>query len=145
MPSSCASSAWMTTSTPSPRTLRSGSVTSAATSISASEPRLSPVISQSTQTRRSAAIGTEYDGRLPGNARAGYYGVCMPPPAQTRRPLTVAGTVVVAALAFYLLSHWQNLFDLRIYIAAEKWWLAGGELYDFAQPDKLQGNLFFTY
>jgi alpha-1,2-mannosyltransferase len=69
----------------------------------------------------------------------------MPQPAQFRRLYAVAGTVAVAALGFYLLVRWQNLFDLRIYIGAEKWWLSGGELYDFAQPDKLQGRLFFTY
>ncbi|OLT09760.1 hypothetical protein BJF78_05935 [Pseudonocardia sp. CNS-139] len=53
IPASAASSAWITTSTPSPRTLRSPSVTSTAISMSASRPRSSPVISQSIQTRRS--------------------------------------------------------------------------------------------
>src|SRR6266508_1034428 len=53
MAASCLSSAWITTSTPSPSTLRSGSVTSAATSINASWRRSRPVISQSIQTRRS--------------------------------------------------------------------------------------------
>src|SRR5579859_664967 len=53
IPSSSSSLAWITTSTPSPRMLRLGSVTSAATSIRASCPRSSPVISQSIHTRRS--------------------------------------------------------------------------------------------
>ena len=43
----------ITKSTPSPSTLRSASVTSAATSISSSLIKSSPVISQSTQTSRS--------------------------------------------------------------------------------------------
>lgn len=68
----------------------------------------------------------------------------MPQPA-LRRLLTVVATVAVAAVAFYLLFRWQRFFDLRIYISAEKWWLSGGELYDFAQPDALQGKLYFTY
>ena len=53
IPASSGSSAWMTRSTPSPRTRRSPSVTSAAISMSASRPRSRPVISQSIHTRRS--------------------------------------------------------------------------------------------
>ena len=52
----CSSARWLgliTRSTPSPSTLSSASVTSAATSISSSLIKSSPVISQSTQTRRS--------------------------------------------------------------------------------------------
>ena len=48
----------MITSMPSPRTLRSKSVTRAATSISASASRSSPVISQSIHTSRSFTVGT---------------------------------------------------------------------------------------
>ena len=48
----------MTTSTPSPITFSSKSVTRAATSISASAPRSSPVISQSIHTRRSFTPST---------------------------------------------------------------------------------------
>jgi alpha-1,2-mannosyltransferase len=66
-------------------------------------------------------------------------------PAQIRRVLAVAGTVAVAVFGFTRLFHGQHLFDLRIYMAAEKWWLSGGELYDFAQADALQGRLYFTY
>ncbi|COX85327.1 Uncharacterised protein [Mycobacterium tuberculosis] len=53
MPDSAASSACITTSTPSPRMFRSASVTRAAISISLSEPRSSPVISQSIHTSSS--------------------------------------------------------------------------------------------
>ena len=51
--SSCSAVAPTTTSTPSPRTFSSLSVTSAATSMSRSLPRSSPVISQSIHTSRS--------------------------------------------------------------------------------------------
>ncbi|MBB5870121.1 alpha-1,2-mannosyltransferase [Allocatelliglobosispora scoriae] len=57
----------------------------------------------------------------------------------------VAGVAVAAAVAFWLLFTSQHFFDLKIYISAEKWWLDGHELYDFAQPDALQGALYFTY
>ena len=50
---SCSAVAPMTMSTPSPMTFSSESVTSAATSMSRSEPRSSPVISQSIHTSRS--------------------------------------------------------------------------------------------
>jgi alpha-1,2-mannosyltransferase len=69
----------------------------------------------------------------------------MPQPAQTRRLVVVAVTVAAAAAAFWHLFRWQHVFDLKIYISAEKWWLDGGSLYDFAQPDDLQGRLYFTY
>jgi len=59
--------------------------------------------------------------------------------------VVVALTVAIAAVAFWQLFRWQHFFDLKIYISAEKWWLGGGELYDFAQPDALQGRLYFTY
>ena len=51
--SSLASGAWMTMSIPSPSTLSSESVTSAAISTSASDEMSRPVISQSIQTMRS--------------------------------------------------------------------------------------------
>jgi len=64
--------------------------------------------------------------------------------ARTRLAV-VAVVTVLAAIAFWWLFRWQHLFDLKIYIAAEKWWLSGHDLYDFAQPDELQGKLSFTY
>ncbi|MCP2326914.1 alpha-1,2-mannosyltransferase [Hamadaea flava] len=69
----------------------------------------------------------------------------MPEPARNRRLAIVAVTWVVAAVAFWWLFRGQHFFDLKIYISAEKWWLDGHELYDFAQPDDLQGRLYFTY
>ena len=56
--SSASGGGLMTMSTPSPSTLRSKSVTSAATSIRASASRSSPVISQSIQTSRSVTRGS---------------------------------------------------------------------------------------
>jgi alpha-1,2-mannosyltransferase len=73
-----------------------------------------------------------------------YYRVRMPR-EMTRRLLTVAAVTAVTAIAFWWLLRWQYLFDLKIYIAAEKWWLGGHDLYDYAQPDELQGKLSFTY
>lgn len=68
-------------------------------------------------------------------------------PARLKLPQVgaVAGVVIAAAVAFWLLFAFQHFFDLKIYISAEKWWLDGHELYDFAQPDALQGALYFTY
>ncbi len=53
IPSSASSSAWITTSMPSPRTLSSASVTRAAISMSRSDRRSRPVISQSIHTNSS--------------------------------------------------------------------------------------------
>lgn len=61
------------------------------------------------------------------------------------RLAVVAAVTALAALAFWWLFRNQHLFDLKIYIAAEKWWLSGHSLYDYAQPDELQGSLSFTY
>ena len=62
----------MITSMPSPRTLSSKSVTSAATSISASAPRSRPVISQSIHTSLSLTSGhpTHRFGGLSGSTQA---------------------------------------------------------------------------
>jgi alpha-1,2-mannosyltransferase len=39
----------------------------------------------------------------------------------------------------------RDFFDLRIYVSAEKWWASGHPLYDYVQPDRVQGELYFTY
>src|SRR5262249_36555549 len=72
MPSRTSSGAWMTRSTPSPRTVSSGSVTRAATSMSRSRPRSSPVISQSIHTSTSDTWDSV--GRLFTRARGGCHG-----------------------------------------------------------------------
>ena len=55
--------------------------------------------------------------------------------------------VALAAVlpALYLPGTMHNFFDLKIYMAAMDWWAAGNPLYDYAQPDRVQGELFFTY
>ncbi|GIJ80094.1 hypothetical protein Xph01_45260 [Micromonospora phaseoli] len=45
----------------------------------------------------------------------------------------------------YLPGTIHNFFDLKIYMKAMDWWAAGNPLYDYAQPDRVQGELFFTY
>ncbi len=39
----------------------------------------------------------------------------------------------------------HRFFDLKIYMSALDWWTSGHDLYDYAQPDFLQGALYFTY
>lgn len=61
-------------------------------------------------------------------------------------PLVLAVLVVAAAVT--LLYRWgtpHGFFDLKIYMMAMRWWAAGNPLYDYVQPDVLQGELYFTY
>src|SRR5665648_95536 len=76
--SSASAGGVMTASTPSPRTLSSESVTTAATSIRASLTMSRPVISQSTQTMRSFVAGVALTGvtvRGPGRATGAARGI----------------------------------------------------------------------
>lgn len=60
--------------------------------------------------------------------------------------LTLALAAVAVAVTY--LFRWgtpHNFFDLKIYLMAMRWWAAGNPLYDYVQPDVLQGELFFTY
>ncbi|MGR6317670.1 glycosyltransferase 87 family protein [Micromonospora soli] len=56
---------------------------------------------------------------------------------------------VVALLAVLPVLYWpgrvHNFFDLKIYMRAMDWWAAGNPLYDYMQPDRVQGALYFTY
>jgi alpha-1,2-mannosyltransferase len=62
------------------------------------------------------------------------------------RLLTVIAVVALAAFAFQRLMVWHDsFFDLRIYMSAVNWWGDGHDLYDYAQPDRVQGALYFTY
>ncbi|MEV1285536.1 glycosyltransferase 87 family protein [Micromonospora sp. NPDC049679] len=54
--------------------------------------------------------------------------------------LAVAGDALV-----YWYGNQHHFFDLRIYISALRWWAEGNPLYDYAQPDRVQGELYFTY
>ncbi|HSI92776.1 MAG TPA: glycosyltransferase 87 family protein, partial [Jiangellaceae bacterium] len=62
-----------------------------------------------------------------------------------RRVAVVVGlsAVVVAALLWYGNRH--DFYDLRIYLSAMRWWADGNPLYDYVQPDVVQGELYFTY
>ncbi|GAB2937274.1 hypothetical protein GCM10027280_26820 [Micromonospora polyrhachis] len=57
------------------------------------------------------------------------------------------GIVVLIALVpvLYLLASPHNFFDLHIYMSAMRWWAEGNPLYDYVQPDRVQGELYFTY
>ncbi|HZM77146.1 MAG TPA: glycosyltransferase 87 family protein [Candidatus Limnocylindrales bacterium] len=51
----------------------------------------------------------------------------------------------VSVALFFRLAIPHKFFDLDIYRHAVRWWAGGHELYDYAQPDFLQGFLYFTY
>ncbi|GIJ30755.1 hypothetical protein Vqi01_59170 [Micromonospora qiuiae] len=59
----------------------------------------------------------------------------------------MVGALAMAAVlpALYLPGITHNFFDLKIYMSAMDWWLAGNPLYDYVQPDRVQGELYFTY
>lgn len=50
-----------------------------------------------------------------------------------------------AAFLFFRLAIPHKFFDLNIYRHGVRWWTSGHELYEYAQPDFLQGYLYFTY
>lgn len=56
----------------------------------------------------------------------------------------VAVGATVAGILWYR-GNPHRYFDLKIYIAAMKWWAGGHPLYDFTQPDPVQASLGFTY
>ena len=67
---------------------------------------------------------------------------------RSRTPRRVAVVValsaaVVAALIWYGNRH--DFYDLKIYLSAMRWWADGNPLYDYVQPDIVQGQLYFTY
>lgn len=61
------------------------------------------------------------------------------------RVLTVIAVLALAAVAFWRLRVEHDFFDLKIYMSAVNWWGDGHDLYDYAQPDRVQGALYFTY
>ncbi|HYN93042.1 MAG TPA: glycosyltransferase 87 family protein [Pilimelia sp.] len=61
------------------------------------------------------------------------------------RVAVVAAVAVVVATALLAYGNRHDFFDLRIYVAAMRWWAGGHDLYDYAQPDRVQGELYFTY
>ncbi|WP_204038443.1 glycosyltransferase family 87 protein [Micromonospora qiuiae] len=67
--------------------------------------------------------------------------------AGSRTARRMVGALAMAAVlpALYLPGITHNFFDLKIYMSAMDWWLAGNPLYDYVQPDRVQGELYFTY
>lgn len=67
------------------------------------------------------------------------------PGGRTARWLVVAVALAAVVPVIYLLGTPHNFFDLKIYMSAMRWWANGNPLYDYAQPDRVQGELYFTY
>lgn len=67
------------------------------------------------------------------------------PGGQTARRLVAIVVLAAVVPVVYLLGTPHNFFDLKIYMSAMRWWAAGNPLYDYAQPDRVQGVLYFTY
>ncbi|WP_018253911.1 glycosyltransferase 87 family protein [Salinispora mooreana] len=61
-----------------------------------------------------------------------------------RRIITVLAIAAVLP-ALYLNGRKHDFFDLKIYMSAMNWWATGEPLYDYVQPDPVQGELYFTY
>jgi alpha-1,2-mannosyltransferase len=74
-----------------------------------------------------------------------------PPSASAPSTVTPGRLAAVVALAIavgtglWVYGNQHDFFDLKIYVAATRWWTDGRDLYDYAQPDRLQGLLYFTY
>jgi alpha-1,2-mannosyltransferase len=66
------------------------------------------------------------------------------PTARTRLA-SVAGLAAAAAAFLSWYGNRHDFFDLRIYVSAMRWWADGNPLYDYVQPDRVQGRLYFTY
>ncbi|HWH00029.1 MAG TPA: glycosyltransferase 87 family protein [Pilimelia sp.] len=65
---------------------------------------------------------------------------------RTRRQVAVLAAVSVAVgVGLWAYGNKHQFFDLKIYLSALRWWAAGHPLYDYAQPDPVQGRLYFTY
>jgi alpha-1,2-mannosyltransferase len=68
-----------------------------------------------------------------------------PAAARGRRVAVVAAVAAAVAAALWAYGNRHNFFDLRIYVSAMRWWADGNDLYAYAQPDRVQGELYFTY
>ncbi|MEV4808372.1 glycosyltransferase 87 family protein [Micromonospora avicenniae] len=67
------------------------------------------------------------------------------PGGRTVRRLVTVVALAAVLPALYLPGRVHDFFDLKIYMRAMRWWAAGNPLYDYAQPDRVQGELYFTY
>ncbi|QGN50389.1 DUF2029 domain-containing protein [Micromonospora sp. WMMC415] len=67
------------------------------------------------------------------------------PGGRTVRRLVAVLALAAVLPALYLPGLVHDFFDLKIYMRAMDWWAAGNPLYDYVQPDRVQGALYFTY
>ncbi|WP_319461663.1 glycosyltransferase 87 family protein [Micromonospora sp. RTP1Z1] len=67
------------------------------------------------------------------------------PGGRTVRRLVTVVALAAVLPALYLPGLVHDFFDLKIYMRAMDWWAAGHPLYDYVQPDRVQGALYFTY
>ncbi|MFY1598483.1 glycosyltransferase family 87 protein [Micromonospora sp. WMMD737] len=67
------------------------------------------------------------------------------PGGRTVRRLVALLALAAVLPALYLPGMVHDFFDLKIYMRAMDWWAAGNPLYDYVQPDRVQGELYFTY
>ncbi|WFF03214.1 glycosyltransferase 87 family protein [Micromonospora sp. WMMD964] len=67
------------------------------------------------------------------------------PGGRTVRRLVAVVALLAVLPALYLPGLVHNFFDLKIYMSAMDWWRVGHPLYDYVQPDRVQGELYFTY
>ncbi|MEH1097911.1 glycosyltransferase family 87 protein [Micromonospora sp. CPCC 205561] len=67
------------------------------------------------------------------------------PGGRTVRRLVAVLALAAVLPALYLPGLVHDFFDLKIYMRAMDWWAAGHPLYDYVQPDRVQGELYFTY
>ncbi|MGC5330481.1 glycosyltransferase family 87 protein [Micromonospora sp. DT62] len=67
------------------------------------------------------------------------------PGGRTVRRLIALLALAAVLPALYLPGMVHDFFDLKIYMRAMDWWAAGNPLYDYVQPDRVQGELYFTY
>jgi alpha-1,2-mannosyltransferase len=63
----------------------------------------------------------------------------------TRIVLFALVTAASALMFWFFYNRGHRFFDLKIYMRAMHWWAQGKDLYAYAQPDFLQGKLYFTY
>ncbi|MEV4820651.1 glycosyltransferase family 87 protein [Micromonospora sp. NPDC049274] len=67
------------------------------------------------------------------------------PGGRTVRRLVAVVALLAVLPALYLPGLNHKFLDLKIYMSAVDWWRVGHPLYDYAQPDRVQGELYFTY
>ncbi|SCG38547.1 glycosyltransferase family 87 protein [Micromonospora inositola] len=67
------------------------------------------------------------------------------PGGRTVRRLVTVIALAAVLPALYLPGLGHHFFDLKIYMRAMDWWAGGHPLYDYVQPDRVQGALYFTY